>query len=154
MGGIKADQDQAKAYSEMTKRVTPNAPLFKNIVLAFLVGGTICTIGQGVLNLFVAFGFSPEEAVTPTLGVMIALGVSLTAGGIYDEIGRFGGMGSALPITGFANSIAAPALEYKREGFVLGVGAKMFTVAGPVLVYGTITAIIVAALRWLLVGIS
>jgi stage V sporulation protein AC len=85
---------------------------------------------------------------------MIALGVSLTAGGIYDEIGRFGGMGSALPITGFANSIAAPALEYKREGFVLGVGAKMFTVAGPVLVYGTITAIIVAALRWLLVGIS
>ena len=118
--------------------------------MPYIVGGLICTLGQGVLNYFVSQGMSPKEAGGPTAAVMILLGALLTGLGIYDRLGKFAGAGSFGPITGFANSIVAPALEYKREGYVLGVGARMFQIAGPVLVYGMSTAWLVGLVHWLI----
>jgi stage V sporulation protein AC len=119
--------------------------VLQNAVLAFVVGGAICAVGQVVLLWLLGRGLKESQAVAYTAAVMIGVGATLTGAGVYDEIGRVGGMGSALPITGFANSIVSPAMEYKREGFVLGVTAKMFNVAGPVIVYGLLTAALVTA---------
>lgn len=137
-------QKQSKEYQEMIKGIKPKRPILRNILVAFLVGGLICLIGQVILNAFMAGGMDQKEASGVTSAVMVILGALLTALGVYDELGKFAGAGSAIPITGFANSIVSPALEFKREGYVLGLGAKMFTVAGPVIVYGSVTAIIVA----------
>ncbi|MGE5485216.1 MAG: SpoVA/SpoVAEb family sporulation membrane protein [Ignavibacteriales bacterium] len=126
--------------------MTPPRPILKNAALAFLVGGAICLIGQVVLNMLLP-GMGKEMATPLTSGAMVAVGAVLTGLGLYDEIGRVGGMGSAIPITGFANSIVSPAMEFKREGFVLGASAKMFTIAGPVIVYGLVTAAVVTLLR-------
>ncbi|HEY8449636.1 MAG TPA: SpoVA/SpoVAEb family sporulation membrane protein, partial [Bacillota bacterium] len=109
-------------------------------------------IGQAVMNWFLRNGLRPDDAAASTAAVMIGVGALLTGLGVYDEVGRFGGMGAALPITGFANSIVAPALEYKREGYVLGVAARMFSIAGPVVVYGLLVSIVSAALRYWAVG--
>lgn len=119
----------------------------RNVAGAFLVGGAICTVGQGALAFWLSRGIEREPAIGLTAGTMVVLAALLTGLGVYDTIGQFGGMGSAIPITGFANAIASPALESKREGFILGVGAKMFTIAGPVIVYGLATAIAVALIR-------
>lgn len=137
---VKASKSQQKDYKQLQAKITPGRPVLRNLIAAFVVGGTITTVGQVVLNLFVAQGLNPRDAASPTAAVMIFLGALLTGLGVYDSIGSFAGMGAALPITGFANSIVAPALEFKREGFVLGVGARMFTVAGPVIVYGLVTS--------------
>ncbi len=150
---VKASNRQKEAYQQLLQKHTPSRPIFRNLVLAFLVGGAITTIGQGVLNFFVSQGLSPKDAATPTAGVMIFLGALLTGLGVYDKIGKFAGMGSALPITGFANSIVSPALEFKREGFVLGVGARMFQVAGPVIVYGVVSSLVVSVLHILVKGV-
>jgi stage V sporulation protein AC len=130
-------------YKTLTEKYTPKPTIVKNVVRAFVVGGIICSIGQVIINLYVTFGLAPIEASTAATATMIFIGALLTGLGIYDDIGRFAGAGSIVPITGFANSIVSPAMEYKREGFVLGVGAKLFTVAGPVLVYGISTSIVV-----------
>jgi len=130
-------------YKTLTDQYTPKPTIVKNVVRAFVVGGIICAIGQVIINLYVTFGLARIEASTAATATMIFIGALLTGLGIYDEIGRFAGAGSIVPITGFANSIVSPAMEYKREGFVLGVGAKLFTVAGPVLVYGISTSIVV-----------
>ena len=130
-------------YQNFVKQRRPKPPMLKNAVMAFLVGGFICVIGQGILNFFISRGMPPKQAGTPTSIAMIFLGAFLTGLGVYDRIGKFAGAGSVVPITGFANSIVASGLEFKHEGYIYGVGAHLFRVAGPVLVYGTMVSILV-----------
>ena len=137
-------------YKSLAQQYTPKPTVVKNVIRAFVVGGTICALGQVIVNLFVMVGLNRIEASTAATATMIFLGALLTGLGIYDEIGKFGGAGSIVPVTGFSNSIVAPAMEFKREGFILGVGAKLFTVAGPVLVYGIATSIVVGIVYYLL----
>jgi len=137
-------------YQILTQQYTPKPTIVKNVIRAFIVGGIICTIGQLFINLFVTLGLARLEASTAATATMIFIGALLTGLGIYDEIGKFGGAGSIVPVTGFANSIVAPAMEFRREGYVMGVGAKLFTVAGPVLVYGIATSIVVGLVYFLL----
>jgi len=147
-----ADSNQKAAqqkYEQMFNQVKPKPPLLKNVIWAFVVGGLICTLGQFVLEYFIALGMSKKEAAAPTSAVMVFLGAFFTGLGIYDELGRRAGAGSIVPITGFANSIVAPAMEFKREGYVFGIGAKMFVIAGPVLVYGMIASFIVGLIYWI-----
>jgi len=144
---ISVTQEQ---YKTLTEQFTPKPTIVKNVVRAFFVGGIICTIGQIFINLYVTFGLASIEASTAATATMIFLGALLTGLGIYDEIGKFGGAGSIVPVTGFANSIVSPAMEFKREGYVLGVGAKMFTIAGPVLVFGIATSIVVGFIYYFL----
>lgn len=140
----RASQLQQKEYRRLVKAKTPAQPLLRNFAFAFLVGGAITTVGQGVLKFFVRHGMAPVTAASPTAAVMIFVGALFTGLGLYDSLSKVGGMGAALPITGFANSIVAPAMEFKREGYVMGVGARMFTIAGPVIVFGVVTALAVA----------
>lgn len=136
----------AKAYNKMAKSKEPAKPIFVNALKAFLVGGGICLVGQGFTNYFVAQGMTPVQAGKPTAVIMVFLGALLTAFGGYDKLAKWAGMGSALPLTGFSNSMVSAAMEYKREGFVLGVGAKIFSIAGPVLMFGMATAFIVGVI--------
>ena len=132
-----------KDYQNYVDQKSPNSPILKNCFNAFWVGGLICMIGQIIMNLCKARGF--DEAMSGTIVSIILIGISafLTGLNIFNRIGKFAGAGSLIPITGFANSIVAPAMEYKSEGYVMGVGGKMFTVAGPVLVFGISTSILV-----------
>ena len=130
-------------YSDYVDKKTPNSPILKNCFNAFWVGGLICTIGQFIMEICKYRGLDNEISATITSIILIFLSAFLTALNIFNKIGKFAGAGSLVPITGFANSIVSPAMEYKSEGYVMGVGAKMFTVAGPVLVYGISTSIIV-----------
>lgn len=141
--------EQQKKYQDKFNKINPKPPILKNVLWAFLVGGLICTIGQFVQNYFAEMGFAKKEAGALTSVVMVFLGAFLTGLGVYDEIGKRAGAGSIVPITGFANSIVSPAMEFKREGYVFGIGAKMFVIAGPVLVYGEITAFFIGFLYWL-----
>lgn len=138
-----------KEYQKQVDQVTPKPPVLKNIIWAFLVGGLICVIGQFIQNTFMDMAFSKKDALAMTSVVMVFLGAFLTGLGVYDKIGKKSGAGSIVPITGFANSIVACAMEFKREGFVFGIGAKMFVIAGPVIVYGLVTAFIVGLIRWI-----
>lgn len=132
-------------YRQLTKQVEPKRHLLRNCLRAFLVGGLICLIGQLVQTAFIEwFGFDKKEAGNPTVAVMILLSVLLTGIGVYDKIAQWAGAGSAVPVTGFANSMASSAIEHRSEGYVLGVGGKMFKVAGPVIVFGTVAAFVVA----------
>lgn len=135
-----------KEYQEYVKNKVPKPNYLKNTIRAFIVGGTICLVGQIVRNGLFRFGFDEKAVVTGTAIIMVFLGSLLTGLGIYDKIGKFGGAGAAIPITGFANSIVSSAMEFKREGYIFGVAAKMFTIAGPVLVYGIGSSIIVGLL--------
>ena len=141
-----------KEYQRRVQQNKPKPPVVRDVIIAFIAGGVICVLGQIVLNYFSSMGLSAKEAAAPTAAVMVTIGAILTGLGWYDELGKFAGAGSAVPITGFANSIVSPALEFKREGFVLGVGARMFIVAGPVLVYGTLTSVAVGIVYWLVHG--
>lgn len=138
-----------KEYGEMTKKKSPNSLTAKNLVWAFVVGGIICTIGQAILNLFKYFGLDALDAGASTSVTLIFIGALLTGLGLYDKLAKHAGAGSLVPITGFANSIVSPALEYKSEGFVLGMSAKMFTIAGPVLVFGISSAIVYGLVLWI-----
>ena len=137
-------------YQNLSKSMTPKPTVIKNTIRAFVVGGLICAFGQVVINLLAIAGMERTDASTATTAFLILLGALLTGLGIYDEIGKFAGAGSIVPVTGFANSIVSPALEFKREGYVMGVGAKLFTVAGPVLVYGIATSIAVGIIYYFL----
>lgn len=141
-----------KDYEKFADRKVPKPTYMKNIIFAFIVGGSICTIGQFVNNYLLKMGYSEELSGMGTSIFMVFLGALLTGLGIYDKIGKIGGAGAAVPITGFANSIVAPAMEYKREGFIFGVASKMFIIAGPVLVYGVGSSIIVGLLSILFKG--
>ncbi|TYP54266.1 stage V sporulation protein AC [Thermosediminibacter litoriperuensis] len=146
----KFSQEQ-KEYQEFVKRIRPKPPYLQNMVMAFLVGGLICAIGQGILNFYVFLGLErTKEAAGATSATLVFLGAFLTGLGVYDEIGKRAGAGSIVPITGFANSIVAPAMEFKSEGYVFGVAAKMFVVAGPVLVYGITSSVIIGFIYYLL----
>ena len=122
---------------------SPNSPILKNCLNAFWVGGLICSIGQIILNICKDRGLDTQIAGTIVSILLIGLSAFLTGLNIFNKIGKFAGAGSLIPITGFANSIVSPAMEYKSEGYVMGVGGKMFTVAGPVLVFGISTSILV-----------
>ena len=132
-----------KAYQEYVDKKTPNSPILKNCFNAFWVGGLICTIGQIILNICKERGFDTQASGTIVSILLIGIAAFLTGLNLFNKIGKFAGAGSLIPITGFANSIVSPAMEYKSEGYVMGVGAKMFTVAGPVLVFGISASIIV-----------
>lgn len=132
-----------KEYQEYVNQKSPNSPIIKNCFNAFWVGGVICTIGQFIMEICKYRGLDNDLSSAITSIILIFLSAFLTALNIFNKIGKFAGAGSLIPITGFANSIVSPAMEYKSEGYVMGVGAKMFTVAGPVLVYGISTSILV-----------
>ncbi len=131
-----------KEYSKYVDKKSKNSPIVRNTLLAFLVGGAICTVGQAVTNLFLNAGFDKQGAGSATSMTMIFIGALLTGLNIYDNIAKFAGAGTIVPITGFANAIVSPAMEFKSEGYVMGVGAKMFVIAGPVLVYGIVSSIV------------
>lgn len=140
-----------KAYQELVNQKKPKPNLAKNLSLAFVVGGAICTLGQLIQDIFINyFGFEPERAGDPTVATMIFIGGLLTAVGVFDKIARHAGAGSAVPVTGFANSIVSAALEFKREGFVLGVASKMFILAGSVIVFGVVTAFVIGLISALI----
>ncbi|TCP59544.1 stage V sporulation protein AC [Tumebacillus sp. BK434] len=142
--GPKAKSD----YKQLTQKHVPKRPVFANTIRAFLVGGTICLLGQFVQKFFIAyFDFDQKTAGNPTVAVMVFIAVLLTGLGVYDRIGQWAGAGSAVPVTGFANAMAAAAIEHKSEGLVLGVGGQMFKVAGPVIVFGTVAAFVIALIK-------
>ncbi len=132
----------AQEYNEYVKQKTPNSKIAKNCIMAFLFGGLICCIGQAILNMYKYFGLAEENAAAATSITLIFLGALLTGLDIYPKIAKHAGAGTIVPITGFANSVVAPALEAKTEGYVLGTGAKIFTIAGPVILYGTLASFV------------
>jgi stage V sporulation protein AC len=137
----------ATRYGRWVTRAGPGQDLAGAVLRAFWVGGLVCAAGQAVETLFLGTGLTPKLASAPVAVVMVFFGVALTAAGGYDRLTGYAGMGGALPITGFANAMAAPAMEWRTEGLVLGLGARLFTVAGPVLVYGFTAAWALALLR-------
>lgn len=139
----------SKQYEEYIKDKLPKPKSFKNCIAAFISGGLICDVAQFISNVARSYGYNQEAVSSITSMTMVFLGAFLTGIGIYDRIGRFAGAGSIVPITGFANSIVSPAMEFKREGFVFGVGAKMFVLAGPVLVYGISSSIVIGIIHYL-----
>lgn len=135
-------------YDKLEKSIEPKRPILKNCIRAFLVGGIICTIGQILQFFFMTyFNFNEKTAVGPTTIVLIFVSALLTGFGIYDHLGQWAGAGSAVPITGFANSIASASIEHKSEGFVLGVAGNMFQLAGAIIVYGVFSAFVVATIK-------
>lgn len=139
-----------KEYKKFAEQKVPKPTYIKNIIMAFLVGGSICTIGEIIFNYLEKAGLSQKAVGTATAIIMVFLGALLTGLGVYDKIGRVGGAGAAVPITGFANSVVAPAMDNKSEGFIFGVAAKMFVIAGPVLVYGIGGSVLVGILALLI----
>ena len=130
-------------YSEMVKQASPNSPIVTDCVKAFVSGGIICTIEQLILNFYTGMDIGEKDAALWVSITLIGLSALLTALGIYEKLGKFCGAGTIVPITGFANSVVSPAIEFKKEGMVFGMAAKMFIVAGPVIVYGTLTSMLV-----------
>ena len=126
----------AREYDAMVQKASPRSPVLKDCLFAFLFGGAICTLGQGLADLFMLLGFTLQDARTFVSISLIFLSAALTAFGVYDNIAKYAGAGTLVPITGFANSMVSPALEFKSEGSVTGLGSKMFVVSGPVLVFG------------------
>ena len=135
--------DTKQSYQEYVEKKSPNSPILKNCFNAFWVGGLICSIGQIIMDLCLYNNIDKQTSGTVVSIVLICISAFLTGLNIFNKIGKFAGAGSLVPITGFANSIVSPAMEYKSEGYVMGVGGKMFTVAGPVLVFGISSASIV-----------
>ncbi|MGZ0682501.1 stage V sporulation protein AC [Bacillus paralicheniformis] len=136
-------------YQSKVKAYQPTPPYVLNCIKAFLVGGLICTIGQALQNFYMAvFHFDEKKAGNPTVATLILISALLTGLGVYDRIGQFAGAGSAVPVTGFANSMTSAALEHKSEGYVLGVGTNMFKLAGNVIVFGVVAAYIVGMIRF------
>ena len=138
-----------KQYAQLVQEMMPKSPMWKDCFNAFWIGGLICALGQGILNGYTALGLEKEQAGTAMSMTLVAISALLTGLSLYDNIAKHAGAGTLVPITGFANSIAAPAVEFKTEGFILGVGAKMFTIAGPVIVYGLSASVVYGLIYWL-----
>ena len=136
-------------YARMTQLASPPSPSAKNCLWAFLIGGLICTMGQILTNMYVRLGLELQDARTAVSVSLIFLSALLTACGVYDDIARRAGAGTLVPITGFANSMVSPAMEFKSEGFVLGLGAKLFTISGPVLVFGICASVVYGVMYWI-----
>ena len=130
-------------YQSYVQQRMKKSPLLKDVCLSFVIGGAICVLGQAIQNGWAAAGLSKEDAGTATSCTLVFLSALLTGLGVYDRIGKYAGAGSIIPITGFANATVAPAMEFRREGLVMGIGAKIFTLSGPVLVYGIGSSILV-----------
>ncbi len=138
-------------YNKYVDAVTPKHNCFKNCINAFLVGGLICVIGQFINNLMMSyFEFSKDDAASYTSLILILMSVLLTSFNLYKKIAKYGGAGALVPITGFANSVAAPTIEYKKEGEVFGKGVKVFTIAGPVILFGIITSFVLGLIYWVI----
>ena len=135
-----------KEYNEYIEKKSPKSKISKDTAFAFVIGGLICVIAQIILNYLRSRGVSEQTATNAVPIIMIALGAFLTGIGVYEKIAKYAGAGTIIPITGFANAIVSPAMEFKSEGLVLGLAAKMFVIAGPVIVYGTITSVVVGIL--------
>ena len=141
-----------KKYAKLEKEISPKTPLMRNIIFAFLTGGTICLIGQFVSLFYMTFfDFTERTASNPTVATMIFFAMLLTGFGLYKKIAQFGGAGSAVPITGFGNAVISAAIEHKTEGYVLGVGGNMFKLAGSVILFGVFSAFVVALIKTILV---
>ena len=138
-----------KEYAKLVEEMSPKSPMGKDCMTAFVVGGIICTIGQFFMNYYTSLGLDKDNAGTAASMTLVALSALLTGLSLYDNLAKHAGAGTLVPITGFANSIAAPAIEFKTEGFILGVGAKMFTIAGPVIVYGLSASVVYGFIYWL-----
>ena len=131
-----------KEYNRSVARLAQKSPLGKDLLRSFLVGGPICVIGQLILNGFTALDLSEQDAAAATSVSLVFLSAVLTGLSVYDDIAKFAGAGTLVPITGFANAVVSPAIEFKAEGFVTGMAAKMFIIAGPVIVYGTVASVL------------
>ena len=138
-----------KEYGEKVKQYTPTHSLPKEMLKAFLVGGIICTIGQGITQAAMTYGLNKDDAGTVCTIVLVLTSVLLTGFNIYPNIAKFGGAGALVPITGFANSVAAPAIEFQKEGQVFGIGCKIFTISGPVILYGIFSSWLLGVVYWL-----
>ena len=138
-----------REYGKLVSEMAPKSPMWKDCLNAFWIGGLICVLGQLAINGYKALGLDEQNAGMAASMSLVALSALLTGLSIYDDIAKHAGAGTLVPITGFANSIAAPAVEFKTEGFILGVGAKMFTIAGPVIVYGTVASVVYGLLYWI-----
>ena len=138
-----------REYGRLVQKMSPNSPMGRDCLNAFWIGGLICTLGQVFVNWYGNMGLSKNDAGTAASMTLVALSALLTGLSLYDNIGKHAGAGTLVPITGFANAIAAPAVEFKTEGFVMGVGAKMFTIAGPVIVYGVSASVIYGFIYWI-----
>ena len=138
-----------KQYGALVARMAPKSPMWRDCLNAFWIGGLICVVGQIFTNCYGAWGLEKQDAGTAASMTLVALSALLTGLSVYDDIAKHAGAGTLVPITGFANAIAAPAVEFKTEGFVLGVGAKMFTIAGPVIVYGLAASVVYGFIYWL-----
>ncbi len=135
-------------YQDFVNKREPQRPLFQNCIRAFLVGGTICLIGQLISQFYMQFlDFNEQTAGDPTVATLVFLAVLFTGLGVYDHLAQWAGAGTAIPVTGFANSIASAAIEHRSEGFVLGVGGNMFKLAGSVIVFGVFAAFVIATLK-------
>jgi len=143
-----------KNYKKMAEGISPPSPILKNCTIAFLVGGAICVLGQGIINFFEARGMEFEDASCIASCTLVFLSVLLTGLNVYGKIAKHAGAGTLVPITGFANAVASPAIEFKSEGFILGLGAKMFVIAGPVIVYGVLSSVVAGIIKYIMVVIK
>ena len=138
-----------KEYGKLVKDMAPKSPIVKDCIFAFLIGGAICALGQVFINLYSMLDLDETQASTAASMTLVALSALLTGLSLYDNIAKHAGAGTLVPITGCANAISAPAIEFKTEGFILGVGAKMFTIAGPVIVYGISAGVVYGLIYWI-----
>ena len=138
-----------KEYGKLVESMAPKSPIVKDCAMAFLIGGLICTLGQLIMNGYTALGLDKENAGTATSMSLVALSALFTGLSLYDNLAKHAGAGTLVPITGFANAIAAPSVEFKTEGMILGTAAKMFTIAGPVIVYGVSASVVYGLVYWI-----
>ena len=138
-----------KEYQDYVAKKQKKSPIVKDTILAFLIGGAICALGQGIQELWTAAGLDKESAGTMTSVSLVFLSILLTGLNLYNKLGRYGGAGTLVPITGFANAVASPAIDFKAEGIVTGMAAKMFVVAGPVIVFGTVASVVYGVVYWI-----
>ena len=138
-----------KEYDKLVQSLAPKSPMWKDCINAFWIGGLICTLGQLIMNGYLALNMEKMDASCATSMTLVALSALLTGLSVYDDIAKHAGAGTLVPITGFSNAVAAPAIEFKTEGFILGVGAKMFTIAGPVIVYGVTASVVYGIVYWI-----
>jgi stage V sporulation protein AC len=138
-----------KQYARLVSDLAPKSPKLRDYLCAFCIGGAICLVGQLFMNWYKSMGLDEKAAGTAVSMTLVTLSALLTGLSLYDDIAKYGGAGTLVPITGFANAISAPAVEFKTEGFILGVGAKMFTIAGPVIVYGVSASVVYGLIYWI-----
>ncbi len=138
------------SYKDYAEKHAPKSPIIKDCLFAFIIGGSICTLGQAFCDLFLKLGLSKDDAGTLSSVCLVFLAVLFTGLGVFDDLAKYAGAGTLVPITGFANAVASPAIDAKTEGFVLGVGAKIFTIAGPVILYGTAAGVLYGVIYWVI----